>query len=184
MSFHPTPRSRGCRSRPRRRSAPLPSESRGARRPHPRRRRRRGRRASLPRERPRPRRPRRSRPRPPPSRPGAVGRLLAERHDPTALRQGLAKSREAGGFFGRLRALFAGKPEISAELTAQIEEVLISSDVGVATTDTLLARVRESISRGEALDDRQVWQLLREEAVRILEVGGTSGPSSCAPSRP
>ncbi len=108
--------------------------------------------------------------------PRRVGRLLAERHDPTALRQGLAKSREAGGFFGRLRALFAGKPEISAELTAQIEEVLISSDVGVATTDTLLARVRESISRGEALDDRQVWQLLREEAVRILEVGGTSGP--------
>ncbi|HOU90606.1 MAG TPA: signal recognition particle-docking protein FtsY [Polyangiaceae bacterium] len=108
--------------------------------------------------------------------PRRVGRLLEERRDPAALRQGLAKSREAGGFFGRLRALFAGKPEISAELTAQIEEVLIGSDVGVATTDTLLARVRESISRGEALDDRRVWQSLREEAVRILEVGGTSGP--------
>lgn len=108
--------------------------------------------------------------------PRRVGRLLEERRDPAALRQGLAKSREAGGFFGRLRALFAGQPAISADLTAQIEEVLIGSDVGVSTTDALLARVRESLSRGEALDDRQVWRSLREEAIRILAVGGAAGP--------
>ncbi len=115
-------------------------------------------------------------PEPPAEPPHRVGRLLEERRDPAALRHGLAKSREAGGFFGRLRALFAGKPAISADLTAQIEEVLIGSDVGVATTDALLARVRESLSRGEALDDRQVWQSLREEAIRILQVGGAAGP--------
>jgi fused signal recognition particle receptor len=76
---------------------------------------------------------------PPPSRrePQSVPPKAAEKpapaksRDVSGLRRGLAKSREAEGFFGRLRALFAGKKELSPELAAQIEEVLLTSDVGV-----------------------------------------------------
>lgn len=92
------------------------------------------------------------------------------------LRQGLAKSRETTGFFGRLRALFAGKREISPELAEQIEEVLLGSDVGVKTTQTILERLRETMRQADLVDSSRVWDALRAEAVRILEVNGKAGP--------
>jgi hypothetical protein len=48
----------------------------------------------------------------------------------------------------RLRALFVGKKEISPDLAAQIEEVLLTSDVGVATTQVILGRLREGLDKG------------------------------------
>jgi fused signal recognition particle receptor len=108
--------------------------------------------------------------------PARTRRLIEEPHDPKALRQGLAKSRESGGFFARLRALFAAKPEIGAQLATEIEEILVASDVGVATTDALVARVKDQLTRGEELSDDQVWQSLHDEAVRILKVDGRAGP--------
>lgn len=102
--------------------------------------------------------------------------LLESPRDPRAMRQGLSRSREGTGFFARLRGLFAGKPELSPELAAEIEEVLIASDVGVPTAELLLGRVRELLSRGEIVDEQKVWQALREEAARILSVNGAAGP--------
>src|ERR1700690_1812144 len=55
-------------------------------------------------------------------------------HDIVGLRRGLDKSRRADGFFGRIAALLRGKKEIDADIAAQVEEVLLTSDVGVQTT--------------------------------------------------
>jgi fused signal recognition particle receptor len=101
---------------------------------------------------------------------------LEPRSDLESMRRGLAKSRESGGFFGRLFAVFGGRREISPEIVDQIEEVLLTSDVGVETTQAILARVREALGRGEAVDADKVWAALREEAVRILSAGGKAGP--------
>lgn len=92
--------------------------------------------------------------------------------DLSGLRQGLAKSRASEGFFGRLRTLFGGKKEISQELVEQLEEVLLSSDVGVATTQTILERIRAQHAAGELEDETQVWQALRNEAHRLLDIEG------------
>jgi len=91
------------------------------------------------------------------------------------LRRGLAKSRESEGFFGRLRSLFAGKRELDATLVSQIEEVLLTSDVGVETTALLIDRVRQGLAKGELSDTDKVWDALRAEAVKVLDVGGRSG---------
>lgn len=91
------------------------------------------------------------------------------------LRKGLSRSRGNEGFFGRLRALFAGKSEISPELAAQIEEVLLTSDVGVETTQAMLARVRELVDREELQDPEKVWDALASEARALLDVGGRAG---------
>jgi fused signal recognition particle receptor len=96
--------------------------------------------------------------------------------DVASMRQGLARSRESGGFFGRLRALFSGKKEIAAEVAESIEEVLLASDVGVKTTEAMLRRVRDELAGGDLVDSAKVWQTLREEAVRILSVDGKAGP--------
>lgn len=103
-------------------------------------------------------------------------RALKPTLDVEGMRRGLAKSRESTGFFGRLRALFTGKKEIAAEVALEIEEVLLASDVGVATAQTLLARVKDELSKADLTDSAKVWQALREEAVRILRVGGEPAP--------
>lgn len=95
--------------------------------------------------------------------------------DVQALRRGLTRSRESGGMFGRLKALFSPGREMDTGLAQEIEEVLLSSDVGAATTQTLLARVRDGLGRGELGDPTAVWGALRQEAVRMLSVTDRPG---------
>jgi fused signal recognition particle receptor len=92
------------------------------------------------------------------------------------LRRGLSKSRSEEGFFGRLRALFVGKKELSQDITADIENVLLTSDVGTETTNVLLERVKEILNKSELTDPERVWDALRTEAARIVSVDGLTGP--------
>lgn len=92
--------------------------------------------------------------------------------DVEGLRKGLAKARDSEGLFGRLRALFGGKKEIDPQIVEQLEEVLLTSDVGVKTTAKLLDGIKERLSRSELKDDDAVWTELRESATRVLDIGG------------
>lgn len=96
---------------------------------------------------------------------------LTARRDIQSLRKGLAKSRESEGFFGRLKALVSGRKELDPAIAEDLEEVLLASDVGVKTTEALLERIRGGLSKGELKDSEAVWDALREEARRVLEVG-------------
>ncbi|HYQ16893.1 MAG TPA: signal recognition particle-docking protein FtsY [Polyangiaceae bacterium] len=93
--------------------------------------------------------------------------------DVSGLRRGLAKSRDSGGFFGRLRALFVGKKELSPDLVAQIEEVLLTSDVGVETTSALLDHIKATLAKGELSDPELVWAELRAQCLRMLEASAS-----------
>jgi fused signal recognition particle receptor len=86
------------------------------------------------------------------------------------LRKGLSRSRE--GFFGRLVALVSGKAAIDPALVDELEEVLVSADVGVKGTTKILERLREVVGRDGAGDPDRVWEALRGEATRMLEHGG------------
>jgi fused signal recognition particle receptor len=83
-----------------------------------------------------------------------------------SLRKGLASTR--GGFIARLSGLFRGKKEIDPALLGQIEEVLITADVGAKTTERILERLRERMSKRELTDEDRVWSAIREEARAIL----------------
>ncbi|MFM2417952.1 MAG: hypothetical protein RL385_2675 [Pseudomonadota bacterium] len=83
-----------------------------------------------------------------------------------SLRKGLASTR--GGFIARLSGLFRGKKEIDPALLEQIEEVLITADVGAKTTDRILTRLRERMSKRELTDEDRVWTAIRDEARAIL----------------
>jgi fused signal recognition particle receptor len=98
--------------------------------------------------------------------------LLSRRADVESLRRGLARSRESEGFFGKLKTLFGGKSELSPDIATSIEEVLVSSDVGVKTASTILDRVRDALGKGDHADTGRVWEALRAESRRILEVDG------------
>ena len=109
---------------------------------------------------------------PPPAPPAQKTAEPARRKDIEGLRKGLTKVREKEGFFGRLKALFSGKKEIDPNIVEQIEEVLLTSDVGVATTEKLLAEIKERLKKNELKDEERVWELLREHATALLAIGG------------
>jgi len=94
--------------------------------------------------------------------------------DVEGLRRGLDKSRRPEGFFGRLAALLRGKKELSADIAGQIEDVLLTSDVGVQTTQAIVEKIRESLSRQELTNPDVVWDALRVEARRILNANAQS----------
>jgi fused signal recognition particle receptor len=91
------------------------------------------------------------------------------KRDVSALRKGLAASR--GGFIARLRALVTGKKEIDPAILEQMEEVMLTSDVGVQTTQAILGRLRDRLQKNELSDENAVWNALRAEATEILKVG-------------
>jgi fused signal recognition particle receptor len=91
------------------------------------------------------------------------------KRDVSALRKGLAASR--GGFIARLRALVSGKKEIDPAILEQMEEVMLTSDVGVQTTQAILGRLRDRLAKNELSDETAVWNALRAEATEILRVG-------------
>lgn len=89
-----------------------------------------------------------------------------------ALKRGLAGTR--GGFITRLAKLFSAKPEIDASLIEDIEEVLITADIGVKTADRILTHLRERMNAGALEDEDAVWRCLREQAEVILSVDAGS----------
>jgi fused signal recognition particle receptor len=102
----------------------------------------------------------------PPTAPPAV----ASKKDVAGLRKGLAATR--GGFMARLKAIFTGKKEIDPAILTEVEEVMLSSDVGVKTTQAILERLRDGMDKKELSDADAVWAALRAEATRILSIGG------------
>jgi fused signal recognition particle receptor len=92
--------------------------------------------------------------------------------DVEGLRRGLARSRESEGFFGKLKALFTGRKEIDPRIAEDMEEVLLSSDVGVSTTTAMVDAVKERLSKGELTDESKVWEALRAKATELLDRGG------------
>jgi fused signal recognition particle receptor len=89
--------------------------------------------------------------------------------DREELKKGLATTR--GGFIARLARLFGQKPEVDPTLLEQVEEVLITADLGVAVTQRILGRLRERLENGELTDADAVWAAIREEARAVLDRG-------------
>ena len=90
-----------------------------------------------------------------------------DEEDAAALRDGLARTR--GGFVARLGRLLS-KKKIDQEILGELEEVLLTADIGPRTAEKLFSAVRGALSRDELGDPEAVWQHLREESGRILSV--------------
>ncbi|HUT76924.1 MAG TPA: signal recognition particle-docking protein FtsY [Polyangia bacterium] len=86
------------------------------------------------------------------------------------LRQGLAPTR--GGFIAKLGALFQEKKIIDPALLDEIEEALITADVGAKTTEWLIGLLRAALDKDELADPDAVWKLLEQEIGVALAVAG------------
>ncbi len=81
------------------------------------------------------------------------------------IQQGLERTRKQG-FVARLSGLF--RKELDVDIEQQIEEVLLTSDIGVKTAQKLLAAIKEKLDRNELREAAAVWRLLRTEVKTLL----------------
>lgn len=95
----------------------------------------------------------------------------------TGIREGLEKTRSQG-FVSRLAGIF--KKDLDENLEQQLEEVLLTSDIGIRTAQKLLARVRENLGRQDLRQSDKVWTFLRREVQDIFE----QVPESAEPKVP
>ncbi len=84
------------------------------------------------------------------------------------LREGLSKTRS--GFTGRLDRLVFGKREITGDLLEELEEILITSDLGVATTRELIQEVQDRVARKELQKPEKLRDVLKERIRSFLDV--------------
>jgi len=82
------------------------------------------------------------------------------------LQKGLEKTRE--GFFSRITKAIAGKSQVDDEVLDQLEEALISADVGVDTTISLIERIQARVARDKYLGTDELNGILKEEIRSIL----------------
>lgn len=87
-----------------------------------------------------------------------------------------ALERTRRGFFSRLGGLFE-RSDFDDSLWEDLEEVLIASDTGLATTDVILQRVRGRVKDEGVKQGARVRELLRDELVSILETPGNEPPA-------
>jgi fused signal recognition particle receptor len=83
------------------------------------------------------------------------------------LKAGLAKTRDS--LVNRMDVLFLGKKVINPELLDELEEILITSDLGVSTTLELLEDARARLKRQELTDPQALKQTLKEKILLSLE---------------
>src|SRR3954468_12502476 len=88
-----------------------------------------------------------------------------------SLDKGLEKSKES--FFGKLGKALVGKSVVNDEVLDNLEEILISSDVGVATTVKIIERIEQRVARDKYLGASELDRILREEIANLLSENNT-----------
>ena len=87
------------------------------------------------------------------------------------LNNGLEKSKQS--FFAKLAKTVMGKSKVDDEVLDNLEEVLVTSDVGVETTLKIISRIENRVSRDKYLGTGQLNMILREEIGGLLMENNT-----------
>jgi len=82
------------------------------------------------------------------------------------LDKGLSKTKE--NVFSKLTRIVAGKSKVDEAILDDLEEVLITSDVGVETTLKIISRIEKRIARDKYLDSKELSTILRDEIASML----------------
>jgi fused signal recognition particle receptor len=91
---------------------------------------------------------------------------LFNRNKKETLDKGLEKTKES--VFGKLTRAIAGKSKVDDEVLDDLEEVLITSDVGVDTTLKIIRRIEERVERDKYVSTSELNGILRDEIAALL----------------
>lgn len=87
------------------------------------------------------------------------------------LDKGLSKTKES--VFSKIARAVAGKSKVDDEVLDNLEEVLITSDVGVETTLNIIKRIEERVARDKYVNTQELNKILREEIAGLLTENNT-----------
>jgi fused signal recognition particle receptor len=88
------------------------------------------------------------------------------------LDKGLEKTKKS--FFNKLARTVVGKSRVDAEVLDNLEEILITSDVGVETTLKIIDKIEERVARDKVLGVDELNTILKEEITGLLEENNSS----------
>ncbi|MEY3844448.1 MAG: hypothetical protein RL293_870 [Bacteroidota bacterium] len=83
------------------------------------------------------------------------------------LDQGLEKTKQS--FFSKIARVLVGKSHVDEEVLDDLEEMLITSDVGVETTLKIIDRIQARVSKDKVMGSDELNRVLREEIIALLE---------------
>ena len=83
------------------------------------------------------------------------------------LDKGLEKTKQS--VFSKLSRAIVGKTKVDDEVLDNLEEVLVTSDVGVNTTLKIIERIEVRVSRDKYVDTKELNSILRDEIVQLLK---------------
>jgi len=97
---------------------------------------------------------------------------LFSKENKESLDKGLEKSKES--FFGKLGKAIAGKSTVDDEVLDNLEETLVSSDVGINTTLKIIERIQARVARDKYLGTSELDRILKEEIASLLAEANAS----------
>ncbi len=94
------------------------------------------------------------------------------------LDKGLEKTKE--GFFSKIAKAVAGRSTVDESFLDELEEILVKSDVGVATTIKIIGKLEERVARDKYINSSDLNQLLKDEVAQLLSAHETGELKSYA----
>lgn len=99
--------------------------------------------------------------------------IFSKKENKEDLNKGLEKTKN--GVFSKLARAIAGKSKVDDEVLDNLEEVLITSDVGVDTTLRIIERIEKRVAADKYMNTSELNNILREEITALLEENKDAG---------
>ena len=107
---------------------------------------------------------------------------LFSRDKKETLDKGLEKTKQS--FLSKLARTIVGKSRVDDEVLDNLEEVLITSDVGVETTLKIIERIESRVARDKVLGTNELQTILKEEIAALLEENNSGATGSIEFEKP
>ena len=97
---------------------------------------------------------------------GIFDKLFGKKQQQETIDQGLQKTRE--GFLGKITKAIAGKSTVDESVLDDLEDALVSADVGVETTVKIIDQIEKRVAKDKYLNTSELHRILKEEITTLL----------------
>ena len=97
---------------------------------------------------------------------GIFDKLFGKKQQQETIDQGLQKTRE--GFLGKITKAIAGKSTVDEEVLDDLENALVSADVGIETTVKIIEQIEKRVAKDKYLNTAELNGILKEEIENLL----------------
>ena len=97
---------------------------------------------------------------------GLFDKFFGKKQQQESLNQGLEKTRE--GFFSKITKAIAGKSIVDEEVLDDLENALVSADVGIETTVKIIEQIEKRVAKDKYINSSELNKILKEEIQNIL----------------